>query len=490
MRPLELLIAIASVSYLFCLSFGSGLANPVVRALPFVALLFVALHLITERYRWHMIPVYALVALILFSYPWCNSHHFRIRLTYLAIGWAVAFVLLSASAITAGVIYPVFEFTSLTGQYAVGTVSEHLIDSQRIDPYAGTPAAKRELMVQVWYPAATTRGYARAMYRDGRTSGWRDSNLALVKTRSFVSPPISRSQPRYPVLIFSGPFNRFQNTFETEELASHGFIVVGVDHPYDSDLVVFPDGRRIRVRKANTFLDFASAEALRESTREVEFDLKVRVADIQLVLDQLKIWDSPDPAVPFSGCLDLARIGMFGHSFGGAVAAEVARRDPRIRAVINMDGWMFGESGPLGVPKPAFFMVDCTPRPTPAELSSGNEESRLVSHRIEQGYQDIERSMSRYGGDYLQVPGLEHMNYSDGPLHSQLKMRTGAGAIDARRAHELVDRLSLAFFQRSLLGETQASLHSIAAEFPEAKFQEVPAKSEAVISQKTAEVGH
>src|SRR6185437_3552757 len=102
MRPLELSIALASVSYLFCLSFGSGLSNPVVHYLPFAALLLVALHLITEGYRWHMIPAYALVALILLSYPWCNSHHFRIRLTDMAIGWAMAFALLGASAVAAG----------------------------------------------------------------------------------------------------------------------------------------------------------------------------------------------------------------------------------------------------------------------------------------------------------------------------------------------------------------------------------------------------
>jgi len=467
MRAFELLIICAIVAYLMWLSFGNGLPASIFHWLPFVAAGLALIHLAVERARWQMAPVYLLVILVLLSYPWCQSHSFRIRLTYIAIGWGIAFLLLVPATVAGGVLWPVFEFVPLTGTYPVGTISAHLTDHGRKDPYAPDKLADREVIIQVWYPAETNRGLRHALYRDGRRNDYRDSSLALVETRSFVDAPLAKTRATYPVLIFDGAINRFQNTFETEEMSSHGFIVVAIDHPYDSDLIVFPDGRRISASKEACLLDFSSDESLAVSRPKVERRLAVRVADTRFVLDQLERWKGLEQTSRFFGRMDLNHIGMFGHSFGGAVTAEVCRVDPRVCAGISVDGTMFGTAKTNGVPKPFFFMFTSA-RPTKADLESPDDKARREAREIQGDYQDIDRSMDRYGGYFLQVRGLEHMNYTDYPLYSQVKAWSGAGSIDVRRAHEITNRVTLAFFRRELLKDSSISVETTLRDFPEA----------------------
>ena len=318
--------------------------------------------------------------------------------------------------------------------------------------------------MQLWYPAQTTNGFRRARYRNGRQSGWRDANLALVQTRSFVDAPLAQRQRQYPVLLFSGPFNRFQNTFETEEMASHGFIVVGIDHTYDGDLVVLPDGRRISGSKGSCLLDFTSARALALSRPKVERRLAVRVADTLYVLDRLNGWNEAE-GNPFFGRLDLSDVGMFGHSFGGAVAAEVCRVDPRVRAGVNMDGSIFGSAKRDGVPKP-FLTFFTSARPAPSDLAVLNEPRRRENLELAADYAAVDRSLNRYGGYFLQVPGMEHMNFSDYSLYSQVRAWTDSGPISARKGHEAVNRITLAFFQHELLHDHAASVEAAVHDVP------------------------
>lgn len=474
MRLLELAISTALIAYLMWLAFGNGLTTSGFRFLPFVAVVLLLVHLLYEGGRWPMIPIYALTVAAGGLYPWCYSHDFRFRLTHIGIGAVVVLLLLGAALVAGGILRPVFAFAPLTGPYAVGVMSAHLTDGSRRDPYAVTRSDPRELMVEIWYPAEEGTGAGRAYYRDAMKNGYNESSLSLVRTRARRDAAIAREQSAYPVLLFTGPINRFQNTFETEELASQGFIVVGMDHPYDSGLVVFPDGRRISASKEAGLLDFTSEATLASSRQRVERRLAIRVADALFVLDQLKKWNQDDPAGKLFGHLDLDRIGIIGHSFGGAVAAELCRVDGRVRAGVNMDGSIFGEVKYAGVPKPFFFMFDTTPRPGKADLESNDAEKRKAARELEEDFEDIDRSMDRYGGYFLQVPGLEHMNYTDFPLYSQVKAWTGAGAIDIRRAHRMTNDLTLAFFRRELLMDSSVSLQAVAQNYPEARLIEHP----------------
>ncbi len=134
----------------------------------------------------------------------------------------------------------------------------------------------------------------------------------------------------------------------TEDLVSHGFVVVTVDHPYDGAAVEFPNGAIVKstplaVPGNDKVLTYETWYAM------VKPLLRVRVADVRFVLDELAIIDAgknPDAdgrQLPhnLAGTLDLKRIGMFGHSLGGATMAQVMRADSRIRAGLSLDGPFF-----------------------------------------------------------------------------------------------------------------------------------------------------
>jgi predicted dienelactone hydrolase len=121
-------------------------------------------------------------------------------------------------------------------------------------------------------------------------------------------------------------------------LVSRGYVVATIDHTYDASEVEFPDGR-------------VEVPAVPPVTPDVaEKVVAVRVADTRLVLDSLitlNAGGNPDaegrplPA-GLRGLIDPARVGMFGHSLGGAAAAQAMYEDRRIRAGVNLDGTMFG----------------------------------------------------------------------------------------------------------------------------------------------------
>jgi predicted dienelactone hydrolase len=152
-----------------------------------------------------------------------------------------------------------------------------------------------------------------------------------VVTNSFVQAPFARTLRRAPVLIFSpgGGMISELYTSQLEDLASHGYVVAAITHSYDGFVTVFPDGSHV-----------AYDGRRRPQTPSVEGkanlnQLEWHADDIRAVLDEFSHVPS---SLPFAGRLDLARVGAFGHSFGGIVAARACQRDPRIKACLNQDG--------------------------------------------------------------------------------------------------------------------------------------------------------
>ena len=243
-----------------------------------------------------------------------------------------------------------------SGPAAIGSVSLHLVDAGRWDPLAPT-RARRSLMVTLWYPAQPAAsspvpyldaGAARVV--DGELNvapGTFESARSHAGNGAAVAAPGRRG---YPVVIYSPGFGSWRNaaTALTEDLVSHGFVVVTVDHPYDGAAVEFPNGAIVKSKP----LDVPGNEKV--LTYETWYAmvkplLRVRVADVRFVLDELAIIDAgknPDAdgrQLPhnLAGTLDLKRIGMFGHSLGGATMAQVMRADSRIRAGLSLDGPFF-----------------------------------------------------------------------------------------------------------------------------------------------------
>jgi dienelactone hydrolase len=239
-----------------------------------------------------------------------------------------------------------------TGPHQIGVTTLHLVDEDRSDPWNG--AASRELMTTVFYPARDVRNYpvapqlspaAAAVFKDFDTTYIHpelpDSGVdwAATMTHSHTDAPAQAG--RRPVLLYSpgGVDPRTIGTGVAEELASRGYVVVTIDHPGETSEVEFPGGR---VRMIDLPRD---AQTNPQVTRTM---LTTRLADTRFVLDQLEVLaaggnpDAEARALPanLGRALDLRRVGIYGHSAGGATAAEAMYEDRRIDAAVNLEGYL------------------------------------------------------------------------------------------------------------------------------------------------------
>ncbi|MEU6112978.1 lipase [Streptomyces sp. NPDC047117] len=237
-----------------------------------------------------------------------------------------------------------FELPAPTGRHPVGSTELHLIDHDRRDPWV--EGRDRELMVSIWYPARSVRGCPHRPYMPPGVARWVDKSGSFglaqpgevewgaIRTEACPGAPAD-TRSRRPIVLYSPGLQSLRSlgTSTAMELASRGYVVVTMDHTYEAPAVEFPGGRT----------------ELQEPMSGVE-DLKrmvdTRVRDTRFVLDQLAVLHSggnPDAEgrpLPegLARILDLQRVGMYGHSGGGATAAEAMRVDRRIDAGINLDG--------------------------------------------------------------------------------------------------------------------------------------------------------
>jgi pimeloyl-ACP methyl ester carboxylesterase len=436
------------------------------RLLSVAALLLAIIQVVVEGYRWQMYPAYLVTAGLFLTRTWPGRARRGIWTSVAGLGCVLG-------SATLCIVLPVFEFPRPTGPFAIGSVTRHLVDPAREEPLARKPGAHRELMIQVWYPAE--RSGPAHFYCSRAEMPFKKEHLSRVKTPAAEGVPIARSPGRFPVLIFSPAWKgrRYQNTFQAEELASHGFVVVGLDHPYGTEITVFPDGRSIKTTLSDVFLDFSSQEALDARLRVIECQLRIRTADVRFVLDTLERLDRNDEAGLLAGHLDISRVGIFGHSFGGAVAAEACRLDPRFRAGIDLDGCLFGMTAKEGVIRPILIVGgEDSPPPTEAlPLTSSLSPQSLGLAYFHANERTLIHSFEEFGGYVLQIRGTSHANFCDSPLFSPIRRLTGAGPINANRAMKIINDYTLAFFNQILNGESEALLAGPALQYPEARLE-------------------
>lgn len=244
-----------------------------------------------------------------------------------------------------------------TGPDRIGAVSTRLVDTSRRDPWV-TSSPYRELMISVWYPAAAgesgNAGHRLAPYMTpGAAARWNATSphgipedaidFASIRTHAREGAPPDTSGGRRPVVLYAAGANdpRTWGTSVVEELASHGYVVVTIDHTYEAPGVQFPDGSV----KDDAPLHKALAEAQQNDSLPALLKkvLGVRVADSRFVLDRLG-------SLPhgLSRIVDRQRVGMLGQSAGGAAAAQTMYEDERVKAGINLDGTLEYNPEPNG----------------------------------------------------------------------------------------------------------------------------------------------
>jgi dienelactone hydrolase len=405
------------------------------------AFVFVAsicfVHSFSEEFRWQMVPLY--ISLLLIGVIAFRKEQNQAILNRMN-GWVAMFAWIGFSLTF---LVPVASLPVPTGPYKVGTVCRSLIDQSRKEFFGSPTAGKRRLAIQIWYPAEFDFGNdvlpkhkkVGASYMQPSSDFAQlvksplpsilASHLHLTETHSVEGASIARSKNTYPVIIFSHGLmgGRIQNTIQCENLASHGFIVLGVDHTYDAAFSIFPDGS---VVCSQLLTGMQSGPTIQRNGFEV------RIRDVIQILDWLANLNESDPENRFAGKIDLNNIGLLGHSFGGSTSLEVLALDGRIKAALNMDGTTIGVQASE---KPAMVM----------QAEHGDRDPLAIA--------EFEK---RQRGDFvrLKILGTGHANFTDlpmlTPIHWVLLLSGPVGPI---RCEKIINDYSLDFFNHYLKQE-------------------------------------
>ncbi len=489
MRPLEILLVVADlVAFLLLVVPLPGRARWL-RHAALIPLPAMGAQLLVEGPRWQLVPAYALAGLLLLVWLWRTSkpagRPARRRWTRrLAVGLGVGLGILGlAVAAALPMAFPVFRLPQPTGPYAIGTLTYHWVDAARPEVFTADPNDRRELMVQLWYPAKGDPSAPRAPYiqdadvvapalaRFMKLPEFALGQLKYVTSNAVASVPVADDQRSYPVLIFLEGLGGYRQmyTFQIQELVSHGYIVAAIDQPYAAATVMFPDGRQAaydpRMDPPHRQAGYDPRTAPAHSAF-ADAHIPYLAQDAVFTLDQLTALNRADPNGILTGRLDLARAGLFGHSLGGIVGGEVCRVEPRLRACLLEDAYMRADVVRGGLRQPTMFITrDADTMRLERRRSGGWSEAAIREHLITMRAV-YERLPS--DGYYVQVPGAFHVDMTDAPLLSPLATRLGlSGPIGGQRAHRIINAYSLAFFDRHLKGQPAALLDGPARQYPE-----------------------
>jgi dienelactone hydrolase len=330
----------------------------------------------------------------------------------------------------------------------------YLKDSSRPDPWAVGVNA-RELMVSLWYPAVPSDG-RRARYMTPAESelqltsrgiaGVPPDALSTVRTNAVSDATPAGRQRALPLVVLSPGFTNSRGTLTAlaEDLASHGYVVAGIDHTYESFATAFPDGR------VTTCL---ARETRRRGEGFWEKVVAGRAADVSFVLNELT---GAHPAWPGAGLIDPSRIAMAGHSVGGGAAIAAMLADSRIRVGIDMDGAIPTPIPDHGLSRPFLFL---------GKQSSYTPGSGGAVTTWERDWKFL-TGWKRW----LLVAGAIHASFTDlALLADQVGIDIGAG-IPGARSLDITRAYVRACFDQHLRGQPQALLDQPSLRYPEVTF--------------------
>jgi len=400
---------------------------------------------------------------------------------------AVAGSALIIGAMTAILSAAPFELPAPTGRYPVGTTSWRVTDSARRETFSAS-GESRQVEVLAWYPLEGSRGGALAPYlREGLAEvrtfatvfGVAESafdELADVRTHAELSGPPAAGPGKLPVLIFSHGYTGIPSAYTAllEDLASHGYAVLSIVHPYEATGATLADGRVVTLLDPSKTLRAAIREvfnewgpedktmaAVTETTdpaeqirllrgylsglRHTDDALRRWVADTKLVLDRLSSIPAASAAGRLVARLTVSRVGVFGHSMGGVTAGQFCVEDRRCAAGLNLDGIpQYGSMIDKPMARP-FLMV-----------YSARPGRRGASDPI---YQRAARPYHR-----VDVANTRHLDFSDmGLWGGPLRQRPVLGTIDPARANAITSEIVRQYFDQELLGRRSTLLAGTSA---------------------------
>jgi len=296
------------------------------------------------------------------------------------------------------IFYPIAQFPRPNGCYGVGCKNYHWVDQscQELNTH-NTKHPYRELMVHVFYPTEKNNFVTPVAYdSDAAKSAIKYfahcskfpefvfSSVKFIKTHVQPGAQFAKSETRFPVVIFShgsdGPIVQ-SYTWILEELASQGFVVVGINHP----------------------------EGMAHDAQEKAQRLETRTQDVSFVITKIKELCSQKD--PFWLNIDLEKIGMLGHSFGGRTTVRATRKDKRIKCGINLDGGIQDDDAAQTFTTPFMFVI--------AQKSFLWNKDHPMHPKNAEAALDVFSRLAKTKGTnikILTIEGVGHSVFSDAPL--------------------------------------------------------------------------
>jgi len=437
--------------------------------------------LLLEGYRWQIVPLYCIaVMLVLMTAP--NLKHVKARqatsspkrtkwlrliggvLNLFAIGLAAALPIL----------FPHLRLPEPSGSYAVGTTNLHFFDETRPETFTRDTSDHRELFARVWYPANIPAGktpvsycenaheISRALTGPTPMPSFLFDHLALTKTFSYRDAEIAAGKERFPVVIFSHGYwgGVSQCTALMQELASHGYVAVSLGHSYETPYLIQadrhvrafnPGNEEFRLRGIERGAAFHVEQRITQ-TRDLN-ELEAVIREISRLrpkaVESVRIWSEDISSTIdelerinlgngiFSGRLNLERVAVMGHSFGGAAAGQTCLDDERCKAGINMDGLQMGDMLDKDLSRPFLFMHH-------DNVGAANKTPNLVF---------FEKAKAPV---YLMViEGTGHLSFTDVSFYGRasfFRLMLPIGEMDGEHSHRIVREWVLAFLDGHLRG--------------------------------------
>ena len=355
-------------------------------------------------------------------------------------GWKMALAALFLLVLVAILRMAPLQVSEPTGPYAVGRTTRIWVDASRREVLS-TAVGARQTPVVIWYPAqegtGSTMPYFPALAKvssdlvaSGELSALEVFGLRLARSQERLDAKMAAGESRYPVVLLSpgnGTNVEFYDAF-AGDLASHGYIVIGVNHPHDVAAVALQDGRVAQFIEGP--LGFSEREVWTAGR------IAERTADLLFVLAQLQALNGQGDIL-LSGRMELGQVGVMGHSLGGITAAQACQASEALAACVNLDGLQRG--GPFSAddhpasPRQPFMMITKEKELPPAQAA-------LFAAALSGSYRVV-------------LPAATHDSFTDGPLLQPSLLPNRAEAIAS-----WVRAYSLAFFEQTLRGRESALL--------------------------------
>ena len=338
---------------------------------------------------------------------------------------AITTMLLIFITIIPALIFPQHRSPKITGIHPVATVNYTYIDASRIDPLANTGEPVK-INAEFWYP------------KDG-------------------------SGP-FPLIVFSHGIlgTKISNTSTYMELASNGYVVCAIDHPYNSMFTIDDHGNRAMINGAYLQEYMNVSKGMYDEEKSMQLERKWigwRVADINFVLDTILAKNKEADAGAVYQMIDSGKMGLMGHSLGGESSAQVARERSDIGAVVNLDADLAGEY--INYINGRWTLND-TPYPVPLLNIFSDTLENLMSNTADPNTIAVKHIVATAPQAYeVHLAGTNHMSFTDLPLISPFLVnminasvpKAGGQAVNPLATIEKMNDLTLMFFNTYLKGE-------------------------------------